>query len=491
MIVKENREELETYLTDASNYAGDAEKLYIPENEEELINALKDCCNNRTPITLRGAGTGLTGASVPESGAIISMEKLNKIISIDTDNKIAKVQPGVIVADLQKELNQLGYFYPPNPTEKNSALGGNIAANASGSRTFKYGATRKFVQSMKIILANGDELLLDRNDPPVDSNKMMIESCNGNNYEITLPDIQMPKTKHVAGFYIKRGMQPMDLFIGSEGVLGIVTEAELRFIKAPEKVLGGIVFFDDEERLLDFVIDLREKSRQKFEVNSADIEDIAARLIEFFDSNALDLLREFYPQIPDNSVGAIWFEQEYAQRHEDILLEKWMRYISGYSNLAGSTWIAMESHEHERFAEFRHTLPLQVNEIFLKSGLTKLGTDTAVPDEKLKDFYYFIKKSLINKGLNHIIFSHIGNTHIHANIFSKNQEERRIAEALFHEILKKSLDYGGTISGEHGVGKIKKDLLRQMFGDRTIGEMKQIKQTLDPYYLLGQGTLFD
>ncbi|MGA2298247.1 MAG: FAD-binding oxidoreductase, partial [FCB group bacterium] len=192
MIKKTEQDLIEPYLVDASNFRGNAEVLYVPENTDELKEAVQECYNTNTPISISGAGTGLTGSRVPLSGAVISMERMNKILSINTDEKTAKVQPAVLYTELENEIKPLNYFYPPNPTEKNSSLGGNVATNASGARTFKYGASRQFIESLNIMFADGDELFLQRGEYFANGNQLNIKSQSGKIYSIPLPRIIMP-----------------------------------------------------------------------------------------------------------------------------------------------------------------------------------------------------------------------------------------------------------------------------------------------------------
>ena len=194
MIVKNEIEFIEKYQKDASNYKGNAEILYIPENSNELKDSLRECFDKKMPVTIYGGGTGLGGGAVADYGALISTEKLNKILKIDQENYKVTVEPGVLLKNLQEELEQINFFYPPNPTENNSFIGGNIATNASGSRTFKYGATRNYVDNLKLYLIDGDLINLSRNSNFSDT-KIVTE--NGKIFK--LPDVsyQMPEVKQI------------------------------------------------------------------------------------------------------------------------------------------------------------------------------------------------------------------------------------------------------------------------------------------------------
>ncbi len=162
MIIKTSQEEIQNYLSDASNYKGNCEAVYFPENKEDIIGILKEANKLKKKVTVSGNGTGLTGARVPEGGIVISTEKLNRILEINTEFDYAVVEPAVLLSEFLDRLKLAGYFYPPDPTEKNCFIGGTVATNASGAKTFKYGPTRNYVEELEIVLPTGDELYLIR-----------------------------------------------------------------------------------------------------------------------------------------------------------------------------------------------------------------------------------------------------------------------------------------------------------------------------------------
>jgi D-lactate dehydrogenase (cytochrome) len=496
MITKTDPELVAQYTEDASDCKGNAEIVYIPESPKDISEIAELCTSKRMPLMPSGARTGLAGGCVPVQGAVISTERLNKIIDIDTSRKIATVQPGVLRHELETALNDLGYFLPPNPTEKNSSVGGNAATNASGARTFKYGAVRHWIDNLSVTLINGDRLNLSRQydpffSPPQSigdkggySDFSIINSNRGKSYNAAFTNLNVPPMKHAAGYYLTGQSQPIDLFIGSEGTLGIINEIQYKFIESPEKVFGAIIFFDDEEKLMDFVEVVREQSKINNKLDYRKLNELSARTLEFFDRYSLNMLREQYTQIPQ-AAGAIWIEQEITEANEDIILEKWSKLIESHTKLTDDTWIAFSAVEHERFREFRHHLPLQVNEMVAQSHIFKITTDTAVPD------YKFLRRLLDETKLDNAAFGHIGNSHLHFHIFVDPVKDMERSVKFYDACVTEALRLGGTISAEHGVGKIKKKYLHQMFGEKGINEMKRIKSVFDPSNLLGIGTLFD
>jgi len=488
MIIKNKIDELENYLTDASNYKSKAEKVYIPDDKNELQNLLKKLYNNNIPYTISGARTGLTGSACPDKGVIISLEKFDEI-KINANKLLATVGTGVIHKDLDNELRKMNLFFPPNPTETNSSIGGNLGTNASGSRTFKYGATRNWVKSIKMLLANGEEIQIERNKIYSSNNKLCFTTSEGNDYELYIDDIGMPEIKHAAGYYIKKNMDLIDLFIGMEGTLGVIYEAELIVLEKPVYVLGLIIFFDRRTSMMSFVNDVRENSITNNKKTIKNTDCISARVIEYFDKYSLDLLRNKYSQIKTDVECAIWVEQEYALENEEIILEKWYSKIERYSLFSEDTWTALNEKEHQEFHDFRHELPVQVYE-HLSFKNEKIGTDTAVSISNFNEFYKYLYAKLDSLGLPYLVFGHIGNCHLHANIFYNNKEEMQKAKTFYFEIIKETIRLNGTVSAEHGIGKIKKPYLKEMFKD-NIKMMIDIKKILDPKNLLGQGNLFE
>ncbi len=251
---KTQLDDLQNYLTDASNMqGGHAERLFIPESAEEIAAILREANDSKTPVTVSGARTGTVGGAIPFGGVVISLEELKKI-TIDKFAKTATVGAGVILADLQKAVEAEGLFYPPDPTEWSCQIGGTVATNASGARSFKYGATRNFVKRLKVVLASGDTVNIKRGTAiSADGNLIEIETEQGNRIAVKVPTYERPDVrKNVSGYFNAQPLDAIDLFIGSEGTLGVITEIELSLMSKPEGFFSGIVFFAEEKDLLAF-----------------------------------------------------------------------------------------------------------------------------------------------------------------------------------------------------------------------------------------------
>ncbi len=487
MIIKNTSDEIQNYLVDASNFHGFCDAVYIPSDVNEVREILKEANNKKQKVTIAGNGTGLTGARVPQGGIVISIEKMNKVLEINAENKFAVVEPAVILKDFQNKVREYNLLYPPDPTEGNCYIGGTIATNASGEKTFKYGSTRVYVNKLEIVLANGDLFKLERGKWIADEYKLNFKTENGKEYNIEIPVIDMPLTKNAAGYYCKKNMDAIDLFIGSEGTLGVITKAELKLVPYPEKIISCIIFFNNEKDGLNFIYDARDKSYQTRKEKSVDIDALA---LEFLDENSLNFIKEDYSQIPANAKAAVWFEQEVNSSNENALLEKWMELINLHNGDEDSAWFASNQKEKKNLEEFRYNIALKVTDYLAQYKVNKLGTDMAVPDERYNEFYHFCIEEMKKNKFNYVAYGHFGNSHLHMNLLPRNEAEYERGKIIYRNIYSKAIELGGTVSAEHGIGKIKTDYLLEMYGEKIIREMAKIKKQLDPNLILGYGNIF-
>ena len=484
MIIKNDPEQFQTYLTDASNYAGFADSVFVPEYEEEILELVKKFNSEKIRITVSGNGTGLNGGRVPEGGVIISLEKLGKVLEINKDEKFVRVQPAVILQELQNIVEEKGLFYPPDPTERNCFIGATVATNASGARSFKYGPTRDYVIGLKIVLANGEFLTIERGKHFANGYIGKITTDSGNIIEFKVPDYNMPGTKNAAGYFCKENMDLIDLFIGSEGTLGIITELKLKLIDLPKNVLSAVAFFPTENDAMDFIDEARELSR------GGTGGDLKALGLEFFDDHSLRFLQPDFPNIPENALAAVWFEEDFSG-DEDEAMMRWIELLQKYNCSEDSVWLATNKKEQEHFHEFRHAISLKVNDVMSRRGLKKVGTDIAVPVNKFRGFHSWLKNVVSENYLDFVVYGHYGDCHPHLNMLPKNEEEYKKTKELYAVICSEAIKLDGTISAEHGIGKLKRDYLLNMFGEENIRKMAKLKLSFDPNRILNIGNIFD
>ena len=525
MLIKSELEDIQPYLSDASYMSeGAAERVVFPESADEVAAVLKEATAHKTPVTVSGAGTGTVAGRIPLGGIVLATDKLNHIHSISCDDfdGSAVAEAGVRLSDLQRFVELQGMIYPPDPTERSCYLGGTIATNASGSRTFKYGPTRDYIKRIKVALATGDMLDLRRGELKADAaGHVSIALPSGRMLEAQLPSYHMPQTrKHAAGYYVSPNMDVIDLFIGSEGTLGVVVEAEVGLLPKPEGMLSGIVFFDTEESLLTFAREARtislesraaggsgagklgrlmekalgvtdRKATPEATAMNESVKLLDARALEYFDNNSLDFLRLKYDSIPATAVGAIFFEQETEVANEDELLANWLRLVERHSALSDTSWFATNEQDQTKLREFRHALPVLMNEWFARHHQRKVSTDMSVPDEAFDEMLAFYHGTLRPTGLRYTVFGHIGDNHVHVNILPRDDSEAAIAREIYVRFVKRAIEVGGTLSAEHGIGKLKREYLSLLYTEDHLREMAALKRAFDPAAILGRGNIFD
>jgi len=441
------------YLTDASGYTGSGSKLFVPNDEAGAIDVLNAAREQREPITIAGAGSGLTGARVPQGGWVLSLEKFRHL---EISEGRARAGAAVTLLELRDAARPTRQFYAPDPTEITASVGGTIATNASGSRSFKYGSTRRHVLALRVALMDG----------------RVVEYRRGEKIDFPVPPIPVPATtKYTAGYRLEPGMDWIDLFCGSEGTLGVVLEAELKLLPLPESLFAGVIFFPSDEHALDAVQAWRSVAE--------------LRMIEYVDRNALQLLKERYPEIPAAAAAALLIEAE----GDDI--DSWEARLQSAGALIEASWFAMTAHDRERFREFRHALPEMVIAKLVPSGFLKMGTDYAVPIARNREMLAYYRQRLeAEMPGRYVIYGHIGDAHVHVNLLPTNQAESTTSSRLLTEFAKQAVALGGTVSAEHGLGKRKAGLLALQYAPEHIQAMRDVKSRLDPEWLLGRGTLF-
>jgi D-lactate dehydrogenase (cytochrome) len=492
MLTKSDSDEIQSYLSDASYLKGGfASEVFFPENENEVAAVLKLATESHTPVTVSGAGTGTVAGRVPFSGIVLATDRLNRIIKVEAKGAggTATAQAGVRLSDMQRRVESEGLFYPPDPTERSCFLGGTIATNASGSRTFKYGPTRDYVERIKLALATGDVIDLRRGEIQADEKGRIVIPLGGRIVEAQLPSYQMPHVrKHAAGYFVAPGMDALDLFIGSEGTLGVVIDADLKLIEKPKAFFSGVVFFRNRSQLLTLVQSARTISLESRKQRS--LHTIDARSLEYFDDQSLGFLRQKFDTIPRETAGAIFFEQETSDGNEDELMTQWLSLLEMNEALLDESWFATNQQDQNKLREFRHQLPVLMNEWFARYRQRKVSTDMAVPDEELGSQLDFYDLSLRPSKLRYTIFGHIGDNHVHVNILPRDDVEAELAREIYRSFVERAIRVGGTISAEHGIGKLKREYLRLMYGEEHLKEMAALKKEFDPAGVLGRGNIF-
>jgi len=427
------------YSYDATRIKMMPEVVVIPETEEEVQKVVKICYQEGIPITPRGAGSGYTGGALAvKGGVLVSFEKMDKILEIDEDNSIARVQPGVITYRLQQAVEKLGLFYPPDPASyKFCTLGGNVAENAGGPRCVKYGVTREYVMELNTIIHTGEIIHTGR-----------------------------PTLKDVAGYDITR------LLIGSEGTLGLFTEITLKLIPKPKARKTAKAIFSDIASVGKAVKDIFKAG-------------ISPSALEFMDKLAINAVEDFgHFGLPRDAEVLLLIEVD----GHPIALEEEIQEVARICEMNGAiVEVAKDDIEANKLWEARRSLSPAVS----KLGRVKINEDIVFPRSYLPQALPELREIGIKYNLKMVNFGHIGDGNVHANFMISGLDKDELArvEKAVEEVFDLAIRYGGSITGEHGVGITKADFMKKMFKPREMEIMRGIKKTFDPHNLINPGKM--
>lgn len=454
---------LATYNHD-SVMTGDPDAVVRPANAQECQEILRYCHAHRLPITLCGSRTSMTGSSVAESGLLLSLERIQGVIDIHQDrgHAVARVRPGTIVGELQRAVAQAGWCYPPSPTSRHEAtIGATIATNATGDNTYKYGTTRRYVRALEVLLADGSRRCIDR--PATE---------------------RITELKNTAGYFLSGS--EIDYFIGSEGTLGLITEITVDLITQPHPQFGLLVFFPSRTAALQAI------ARAHHEAC------VSPSAMEYIDDHALRIMAT-HPEFPDrpaHAAAAIIIYQEFAEEARDPLMQQWFSLLANMAPempaLLDHTIVAQTPEAQEQLRRWRHHIPMQVAEQHRALALTgggKVGSDWWVPIVQMPAMMAFMYERSETLGIPYLAFGHLGNGHPHVNYLTRTPEEKQRAQALVRDCCREAVRRGGGVAGEHGLGKIKRDLLTIQHPPAVIQQMHALKQHYDPHWILGRGNI--
>ena len=440
------------YEADASGLHLIPELVARPESTDEVVELMRRATADRTAVTCAGAQTSTTGASITDSGILLSLRSLAGVSDVDVKARTMTVGPGALVGDIKRVAAAAGLLFAPDPTsEEESTIGGAIACNASGARTFKYGATRQHVQALKVIMASGD-----------------LREFRRSSLE-----------KNTVGYAFAH--DPIDWFIGSEGTLGVIVEAELSLLPLPARVVGLAVFFGTEQEALEFVVAARESQA------------VAPRCIEYFDEQAIEIARSDASGavIPSDSATMIYVEEE-TSGDMDSSLEKWGELIESVASQFEPIVFDGEARLREA-RRMRHSIPSTMNERGGRhhhAGGRKVSTDWAVPYRKLSEAIRTARSIAGEHNIPQpVIYGHAGNGHPHQNFVARDKSELATIEAAVEKTLRHVIALGGTVAAEHGIGKIKRRWLPLQMNTLQIAMMGAVKRELDPHGLLAPGNI--
>ncbi len=545
------RDSYQVYLRDESRLPGEPpRRIYFPASTLEVSAAVEEIRARGERLTISGARTGIVGGAANHGAEnILSLERLCPPPRLerragsggDPGGWLLRVGAGLTHARLLEFLGAANaggsggeggrvpgrggrggtppaqpaspLFYPVDPTELSASLGGNAATDASGARTLHYGSTRRWLEGLTVVLADGGVLRLRRGERLAREGWFELGRRGGRFERLRLEPVRVPATKHVAGYPLREDMDLIDLFIGSEGTLGIVTELELRLLEQEGERLYLCLFLPEATEVGELVRQLKAAGAGGPAGGAASAGSRAAPAggpfallaLEYMDGASLELLRGYrreagdasgVPALPPEARGALYLEAAYAG--QEALEEATARLgglLAGYGLSLEDSWAGFDEESRERMKRFRHALPERINSIIGRRqrgmpGLTKVSTDMAVPDEALPAMLETYRGALAGAGLEHAIFGHIGNGHLHVNVLPRSPRELAAARELYGLFARRAVELGGSVSGEHGIGRLKKDFLRIQYSEEELRRLRAVKDFLDPEGRLNPGVLF-
>jgi FAD/FMN-containing dehydrogenase len=434
------------FAADASGLRYVPEGVARPQSVEEVVEVVRRAASSKTPVTPAGMQTSTTGASITDEGILLSLRALSPIIDIDRQARLVRVSAGAILGDVKRLTAAEGLLLAPDPTsEEESSIGGAIACNASGARTLKYGATREHVRSVKVVLASGEVAEFRRSG----------------------------LEKNTAGYAFAH--EPVDWFVGSEGTLGVVVEAELSLLPLPERVIGLEIPFANERDALAFVVAARE-SRTVF-----------PRCLEYFDELAVEIARNAEGLVPDSGT-MVYVEQE------DEAIDAWLALSESQHAQVDDVRVFDGEQALATARRIRHAVPSTMNERgsgHRHAGGRKVSTDWAVPYRRLHEAIAMSRDLARQAGIAQAVtYGHAGNGHPHQNYIARDAHELEAIERVVEETLRSVVTMGGTVSAEHGIGKLKRRWLPLQLSPIELGVMRSVKRELDPVGILAPGNIF-
>lgn len=431
-------EDLVCYSYDGTKQRCLPEVVARPGAPSEVAAVLALANEHRIPVCPRGAGTGLSGGAVPVQGGIVAdLSRMNQVLELDTQNLVARVQPGVVTGRFQADVEARGLFYPPDPASADSStIGGNVAENAGGLRGLKYGVTKHFVLGLEVALADGSLI-----------------RTGGSTY------------KNVTGYDLTQ------FFVGSEGTLGLFTEIILKLVPLPEDIRTLVAFFDT--------------AAQASDASSAIVAGrILPRALEFMDAECIECVRQYQDTgAPARARALLLVEVDGPAEQTERDLAQVERIVRDHA--AFETLTACDLPDRDRLWLTRRT----VSPALFRLAPSKFNEDVCVPRSRVTDLLGWIEAQRPSLAVPVLCFGHIGDGNIHVNImFHEGQEgdADAFAEQLMHHVLQ----LRGTLSGEHGIGNVKSKFIDLELGPRELALMRSLKAALDPNHILNPGKVF-
>jgi len=485
---------LSSFLSDAAHVPGGfADGVAFPHNEAEVASLVASA----TRVLPVGAQSSLTGGATPRGEVVLSTRALSTISSPAGDS--VRVGAGVPLKELQRVLAAVGLYYPPVPTFDGAFVGGTIATNAAGAATFKHGATRRWVNAVTIVLADGDVLDVTRGDTVASRDGWFeVESTTSEVRRVPVPRYVMPDVpKLSAGYYAAPGMDLIDLFIGAEGTLGVVVEATLKVVARPRRV-AALVRCTDDSQAVALTAALRREAQAAW-LGRGPL-DVAA--IEYMDTRALravpdDAFNRAGVARPSGQSVMLLLQIEIGSDEESALAQ--LQSVLTSAAIEDDPYLALPGDDRgaERLFNLREAVPSSVNAIVAAAkqahpDVEKTAGDMVVPFGRLAASIDLYRSTLARHGLDYAIWGHVSDGNLHPNVVPHTFDDVRRGREAILEIAREVVAMGGAPLAEHGVGRsaLKQQLLQELYGREGIDQMRAVKRALDSEWKFAPGVLF-
>ena len=479
--IESNPDLLSSFLSDAAHVpGGHASGVAFPRDLGEVV-ALIRAAEHVLPV---GAQSSLTGGATPRGDLVLSTRALTSI-EIGANRRV-RAGAGVPLAELQRVLAACGMYYPPVPTYDGAFVGGTIATNAAGAATFKYGSTRRWVEALTVVLADGSVLALERGQRAASD-------------VVPVPTYVMPDVaKLSAGYYASPGMDLLDLLIGSEGTLGVIVEATLRTIPLPRRCVA-LIACQPDARAIAITAALREQAARAW--RGEGVLDVAA--IEYMDSRALAVVADEAFQRaavrrPPSGAALLLVQME-LPADDDSPLDVFADLLAA-NDVADDPTLALPGDDRSaaRLFELREAVPAAVNshvaavKARVHPDVQKTAGDMVVPFSRLEESIALYRRTFEQHGVEYAVWGHASDGNLHPNVLPRGLHDVMAGREAILEIGRGVIAMGGAPLAEHGVGRspLKQRLLRELYGEHGIEEMRAVKRALDPGWKLASGVLF-
>ncbi len=500
-----NTDFFSSHLTDAANFPDGVSagmfRLEAHAKTDAIAEIVRTSAIDKKGLVVVGTQSSLTGAAVPNGEYLLDMIQLKHISDVQKnaqDEDIVSVQPGVTFDELSHNLRENGLFLPSAPTYAEATIGGGVSTDAGGARSYKYGKIRDAVMGVEMVLANGEVLRAKRGEvvshPPTETYEngyFELENATGERTTVPVPTYTMPDVpKASVGYYAQPQMDLVDLLIGSEGTLGVLTAVDLKVIPEPPTMMALVVCDTDEQA---FALNAKLRAQEADKRESGEPGGISA--VEFMGADARNLAQTHSADVPGSSGNALLLVQIETPDEEMTSVGQFLQHceevginVDDDNRLFGAT--SDDTTTKERFIALRESIPQAVNETIARQGLSKVAGDYCVSPEKILQMNTIVGDE--GNGQQCIVWGH-GEGNLHYNFLPASAEDRQQCVASLVRAGKRIItELAGVGSAEHGIGKnaMKQELLFELRGEKGIAEMRAVKHAFDPDGLLARGNIF-